>query len=203
MNDAAPIVYVVDDEPKVLRAIGRLVRSAGFSAATFISPREFLNRHNPQTVGCLVADIVMPEMNGLDLQAALAAKGSALPIIFITGHGDIPMSVKAMKRGAEDFLTKPVDDNRLIEAIQQAIKKCVAVQTSRAQLDEIQGRLATLTARELQVLSLIVKGQTNKEVALALGTVEKTIKVHRGRVMEKMRAGSLAQLVRLAVRAKI
>jgi len=202
MNETA-MVYIVDDEPKVLRAIGRLVRSAGYSAATFSSPKEFLSRHDPLVTGCLVVDIAMPEMNGLDLQAELAAKGSALPIIFLTGRGDISMSVKAIKRGAVDFLTKPVDDSRLIDTIQQAIKKCLAVQASRAEIDQLNRRLATLTARELQVLRLIVKGDTNKEIAAALGTVEKTIKVHRGRVMEKMGVDSLAQLVRLAIRAKI
>ncbi len=196
MSGAMPTVFVVDDEPPVLKALWRLVRAEGLNVATFASSQEFLGRHDPNLPGCLLLDIAMPGLNGLELQEALAAKGSTLPIIFLTGHGDIPMSVQAMKHGALDFLTKPVDDSVLIQAIRDAIEKDRVMRS-------IHERLATLTARERQVLRLVVAGKLNKQIAVELGTVEKTIKVHRGHVMEKMKVRSLAELVRLAERAGI
>jgi FixJ family two-component response regulator len=196
-------VFVVDDDPAVLKSLARLLRSARLDVATFSSPREFLERHDPSAPGCCVLDVAMPGLNGLELQEALTAKGSELPIIFLTGHGDIPMSVQAMKRGALDFLTKPVHDEDLLKAVHVAIEKDRLQRQTRAEVTEIQQRLATLTPREREVMEHVISGQLNKQTAADLGTVEKTIKVHRARVMEKMKVQSLAELVRLAERARI
>ena len=202
MNDISPIVFVVDDDPDVLKSLGRVLRSAGLAVATFSSPSEFLEQHDPRAAGCLVLDVAMPGLNGLELQQALTAKGSAIPIIFLTGRGDIPMSVQAMKGGAVDFLTKPIHDEDLLKAVHAALEKNCIERQSRAELDEIQERLATLTPREREVLTHVVSGQLNKQIAYDLGTVEKTIKVHRARVMEKMKVNSMAELVRLTERLK-
>jgi FixJ family two-component response regulator len=193
----------VDDDPAVLKSLSRLLRSAGLATAAFSSPREFLDRYDPKLPGCLVLDVAMPGLNGLELQQALLAQGHELQIIFLTGHGDIPMSVEAMKRGALDFLTKPVNDDDLLRAIQAALEKNQIARQDRAELDSILERLATLTPREREVLVHVVSGQLNKQIAGDLGTVEKTIKVHRSRVMEKMKVQSLAELVRLAERAGV
>lgn len=198
-----PTVFVVDDDPAVLKSLSRLLRSTRLACATFSSPREFLDRHDPNAPGCLVLDVAMPGLNGLELQQALIAGGHELPIIFLTGHGDIPMSVQAMKRGAADFLTKPVNDDTLLAAIRVAIEKDRLQRQSRAEVAEIRQRLATLTPRELEVLEHVVTGQLNKQIADDLGTVEKTIKVHRARVMEKMKVHSVAELVHLAERVGI
>ena len=198
-----PTVFVVDDEPAVLKGLARLLRSARLNVATFASPRDFLERHDPCAHGCLVLDVAMPGLNGLELQESLAEKGGAVPIIFLTGHGDIPMSVQAMKRGAVDFLTKPVNDEDLLKAVRAAIEKDSVARRARAELEEIQQRLATLTPREREVLEHVIAGQLNKQTAADLGTVEKTIKVHRARVMEKMKVQSVAELVRLAERAGV
>jgi FixJ family two-component response regulator len=193
----------VDDDAAVLKSLTRLLRSARLKVLAFGSPQEFLERHDPHAPGCLVLDLAMPGWNGLELQAALAAKGSAIPIIFLTGHGDIPTSVQAMKRGALDFLTKPVNDADLLQAVQAAIEKDRTARRARAELEDIQARLDSLTPREREVLTHVVAGQLNKQTAADLGTVEKTIKVHRARVMEKMKVDSVAELVRLAERAGI
>ena len=198
-----PIVFIVDDDPAVLKGLSRLLRSAGLAAETFPSSQDFLSRYLPHTPGCLVLDVAMPGLDGLELQQALAAKGIAVPIIFLTGHGDIPMSVQAMKRGAADFLTKPVNDNDLLNAIRTAIEKDRGARRARAEVAEIQQRLATLTPREHEVLQHVITGQLNKQTAAELGTAEKTVKVHRARVMEKMKAQSLVDLVRLAEKAGI
>jgi len=198
-----PTVFVVDDDPAVLKSLSRLLRSARLDVATFSSPREFLERHDRCAPGCLVLDVAMPGLNGLELQEALAAKGSELPIIFLTGHGDIPMSVQAMKRGALDFLTKPVNDEDLLKAVHVAIEKDRLQRQTRAEVAEIEQRLATLTPREREVLEHVISGQLNKQTAADLGTVEKTIKVHRARVMEKMKVQSVAELVHLTERAGI
>jgi FixJ family two-component response regulator len=203
MSNVAPTVFVVDDDPAVLKGLSRLLRSAQLEVATFNSPQEFLERHDANAPGCLVLDLSMPGLNGLELQQALTTKGAAIPIIFLTGHGDVPTSVQAMKRGALDFLTKPVNDDDLIKAVHDAIEKDRIARQARAELDEIQQRLATLTPREREVLTHVVSGQLNKQIAFDLGTVEKTIKVHRARVMEKMKAQSVAELVRLAERVGI
>jgi FixJ family two-component response regulator len=196
-------VFLLDDEPAVLKSLSRLLRSAGLPVATFSSPREFLDRHDPTAPGCLVLDLAMPGLNGLELQQSLVAKGQDRPIVFLTGHGSIPLSVQAMKGGAVDFLTKPVDDADLLKAVRAAIEKDRVTQQARAELDDIRQRLATLTPREREVLEHVIAGQLNKETAADLGTVEKTIKVHRARVMEKMKVDSLAELVRLAERAGV
>jgi FixJ family two-component response regulator len=203
MSQAEPTVFIVDDDPAVLKSLSRLLRASQVNVVTFGSPQEFLERHDPHSPGCLVLDLAMPGLNGLELQEALTAKGSPIPIIFLTGHGDIPMSVQAMKRGALDFLTKPVQDKDLLKAVETALEKDRIERQSRAELDDIQERLATLTPREREVLIHVVSGQLNKQIAYDLGTVEKTIKVHRARVMEKMKVGSVAELVRLTERAGI
>jgi|SRR5687767_6212987 len=203
MSQAGPTVFIVDDDPAVLKSLSRLLRANQVNVVTFGSPQEFLERYDPHTPGCLVLDVAMPGLNGLELQEALTAKGSAIPIIFLTGHGDIPMSVQAIKGGALDFLTKPVHDNDLLKAVEAALEKDRIERQSRAELDDIQERLATLTPREREVLIHVVSGQLNKQIAYDLGTVEKTIKVHRARVMEKMKVGSVAELVRLTERAGI
>jgi len=203
MSQAEPTVFIVDDDPAVLKSLSRLLRASQFNVVTFGSPQEFLERYDPHTPGCLVLDVAMPGLNGLELQEALKVKGSAIPIIFLTGHGDIPMSVQAIKGGALDFLTKPVHDKDLLKAVGAALEKDRIERQSRAELDDIQERLATLTPREREVLIHVVSGQLNKQIAYDLGTVEKTIKVHRARVMEKMKVGSVAELVRLTERAGI
>ena len=203
MSQAGPTVFIVDDDPAVLKSLSRLLRANHVNVVTFGSPQEFLERYDPHTSGCLVLDVAMPGLNGLELQEALRVKGSAIPIIFLTGHGDIPMSVQAMKGGALDFLTKPVHDKDLLKAVEAALEKDRIERQSRAELVDIQERLATLTPREREVLIHVVSGQLNKQIAYDLGTVEKTIKVHRARVMEKMKVGSVAELVRLTERAGI
>ena len=200
MNDISPVVSVVDDDLDVLKSLARVLRSAGLEVATFSSPTEFLEQHVPRSAGCLVLDVAMPGLNGLELQAALKAKGSKIPVIFLTGRGDIPMSVQAMKGGASDFLTKPVHDGDLLKAVHTALEKDRIERQSRAEMDDIQERLATLTPREREVLNHVLTGQLNKQIALDLGTVEQTIKVHRARVMEKMKVNSVAELVRLTER---
>jgi FixJ family two-component response regulator len=202
MSQVEPTVFIVDDDPAVLKSLARVLRAIQFTVVTFGSPQEFLERHDPHTPGCLVLDVAMPGLNGLELQAALRVRGSAIPIIFLTGHGDIPMSVQAMKGGALDFLTKPVHDKDLLKAVEAALEKDRIERQSRADLDDIQERLATLTPREREVLTHVVSGQLNKQIAYDLGTVEQTIKVHRARVMEKMKVNSVAELVRLTERLK-
>ena len=194
-------VFVVDDDTAVLKSLSRLLRSARLAVATFSSPRDFLDRHDPNAPGCLVLDVSMPGLSGLELQQALMARGHELAIIFLTGHGDIPMSVKAMKQGAVDFLTKPVDHDDLLKAIRAAIEKDRLQRQAHAEVAEIQQRLATLTPREREVMYHVISGHLNKQTAADLGTVEKTIKVHRARVMEKMKVHSVAELVHLAERA--
>ena len=203
MSDPAPTVYLVDDDVSVLRGLGRLLAAAGMKVAAFDSPREFLGHLDPAAAGCLVLDVAMPGLNGLELQQALAAKGSVLPIVFLTGRGDIPISVEAMKRGAADFLTKPVDDEELLAAIRNAFETNRASRRAREERAQIEERLARLTAREREVLERVVTGRLNKQIAAELGTVEKTIKVHRAHVMQKMGVRTLAELVRLSGRAGI
>jgi FixJ family two-component response regulator len=198
-------VFIVDDDASVRRALTRLIKSAGYEVQAFASARDFLEHGTAGCDGpaCLVLDVRMPGLSGLDLQQELEAANALLPIIFITGHGDIPMSVKAMKHGAVDFLPKPVKDKVLLSAIEQALDRAVRERSAHDELDDIRGRLETLTPRELEVLRLVITGMLNKQIAHRLGTVEKTIKVHRARVMEKMQVQSVAELVRLAERAGI
>jgi FixJ family two-component response regulator len=203
MSRPAPAIYVVDDEPAVLKAVGRLLRAASFDVITLSSSREFLAQYDHAAHGCIVLDIEMPDLNGLDLQGTLGAEGMGLPIIFLTGHGDIPKTVRAIKQGAVDFLTKPVDERVLIDAVRAAIAKDQVYWQARIEIAEINRRLATLTPREHEVLRHVISGRLNKQTAAELGTVEQTIKVHRGRVMEKLNVESLAELVKLAERAGI
>ena len=199
----SPTVFVVDDYAPVRSAISRLLRAAGFAVAAFASAERFLAQYDLHTPGCLVLDLDMPAVHGLDLQRILATKGSVLPIIFLTGHGDIPKSVQAMKLGASDFLPKPVNDEDLLAAVRVAIEKHRALRREQAELSEIRARLATLTPREREVLEYVVAGKLNKQIAGELGTVEQTVKIHRAHVMQKMRVQSVAELVRLTERCGI
>jgi FixJ family two-component response regulator len=202
-TEAAPIVYVVDDDPDVLKAIERLLDSVGLEVVGFASPRQFLERYDRRAAGCLVLDLELPGLSGLELQGLLEKQASTLPIIFLTGRGDIPASVQAMKHGASDFLTKPVDDALLIATIRDALARDQALRPARIEQERIAQRLATLTQRERQVLEHIVAGRLNKQIAADLGTVEKTIKFHRANLMRKMGVRVVADLVKLAERAGV
>jgi FixJ family two-component response regulator len=195
MNDA--IVYVVDDDESVCRALARLFRTVGLSVETFRSASAFLDHAAPDQPSCLILDIRLPGPSGLDLQERLSRAGRDLPIIFITGHGDVPTSVRAMKGGAIDFLQKPFNDQELLDCVHRALARSREQQAERAERAELRGHLDTLTPREREVLLQVVTGKLNKQIAGDLGIAEKTIKVHRGRVMQKMQAGSVADLVRM------
>ena len=199
----SPTVFIVDDYPPVRKAISRLLRSAGFLVTAFASAEEFLAQYNSEVCGCLVLDVAMPTLSGLELQDILTKTGSLLPIIFLSGSADIPKSVQAMKRGASDFLTKPVNDEELLAAVRAAIEKDRALRQKQAEVSETRARLATLTPREREVLEYVVAGKLNKQIASDLGTVEQTVKVHRAHVMQKMRVQSVAELVRLIERCRI
>jgi FixJ family two-component response regulator len=201
---ATPDVFLVDDDPSVRRALARLIKSAGHQVQTFESAREFLQTGaRGQEAACLVLDVRMPGLSGTDLQRELQTSNRSVPIVFITGHGNIPMSVEAMKAGAVDFLPKPVKDTELLRAIKQALARAVHDRNERNELGAIQRRVEKLTQREREVMVHVVRGLLNKQIAFELGTVEKTIKVHRARVMEKMQVDSLADLVRLAEKVGI
>ena len=201
---AKPNVFLIDDDASVRRAVTRLIKSAGHHVQAFASAREFLD-HSPDLddPACLVLDVRMPGLSGLELQQALQRDQASRPIIFITGHGDIPMSVRAMKAGAVDFLQKPVKDKILLQAIGQALDRAVSERAKRREMEQIRPRLDALTLREREVMELVITGMLNKQIAFKLGTVEKTIKVHRSRVMDKMGANSVAELVRLCEKAGI
>ncbi len=197
MNEPNHIVFVVDDDASVRKSLVRLLKSVGYPARPYASASEFLDdwRHDPAP-GCLVLDVQLPDLNGLELQEQLRGSTFPIPIVFITGHGDIPMSVRAMKAGAVDFLAKPFQDEDLVRAVQEAIARHDQHQAEHAEREAITGNYATLTPREREVMALVVRGLPNKRIATELGTTEKTIKVHRGRVMEKMKLQSVADLVR-------
>jgi FixJ family two-component response regulator len=203
MTDIAFTVFLVDDDAGVLKALSRLLRARGYAVMAFTSPQAFLADHEASIPGCAVFDISMPGLDGLELQQALTAGGSQRPVIFLTGKGDIPTSVRAMKAGAIDFLTKPVNDDDLLAAIARAEKEDGTTRRASAELDSINARFAILTPREREVMTHVIAGRLNKQIAGDLGTVEKTIKVHRGRVMEKLGVRSVADLVRLAEKAGI
>jgi FixJ family two-component response regulator len=192
------LVFVVDDDASVRKSLARLVKNAGYAVETFTSVREFLARPPYDGPSCLVLDVRMPGLTGLDLQEALRTTGQRLSIVFITGWGDIRASVKAMKGGAVDVLTKPLDEGTLLAAIQQAVTRTIEERREQARVTEVRKHITTLTPREAEVFALVVTGMLNRQIGHELGIGEKTVKVHRARVMEKMRAGSLAELVRLA-----
>jgi FixJ family two-component response regulator len=197
MSENPPIVFVVDDEPAICLSLKRLVKSVGLEAQTFTSAQEFLRAKRPDGPGCLVLDVRLPGLSGLDLQQELLDAKVDLPIIFITGHGDIPMSVRAIKAGAVEFLTKPFRDQDLVDAIQHGIEKHRAARQESVKLAEFRALYDSLTPREREVFPLVAAGLLNKQIAAQLGTGEKTIKVHRGQVMHKMKAESLAHLIRI------
>jgi FixJ family two-component response regulator len=203
MSPAKPAVYVVDDDPSVRVAIERLLKSVGLVVRTFPSAQEFLDQATPEWSGCLIVDLRMPGMGGLDLQDQLSARQVSLPVIFLTGFGTVPASVRAMKAGAVDFLGKPVDDQTLLDAVHKALERDRGARRNQVEMQALHQRLAALTPREYEVLTFIISGRLNKQAAAELGTTEKTIKVHRAHIMEKLQCASLAELVRLAEKAGI
>ena len=203
MNSRRPIIYIVDDDASVCRALSLLLKSHGFKVETFTRAADFLAYKHPKLPSCLVLDIRLPDINGLTLQQILTRRGITIPIIFITGHGDIPMSVKGIKAGAIDFLPKPFTKRKLLNAITLAISKSTAQIKEQAEVSKIKRRVNTLSARELEVFQLVARGMLSKQIAFKRGTSLQTIKVHRGRVMQKMHAKTVTELIRFAQKAGI
>jgi RNA polymerase sigma factor (sigma-70 family) len=202
MTESRPTIFIVDDDPSVRQSTELLLKSVGFNVKTFVSAQDFLKANLQEGLGCLILDVRMPGMSGLDLQEKLVSSKTPLPVIFITGHGTVPMSVRAMKAGAVDFLQKPFEEQDFLDAINRAITRQRERKSKKDEADELQQRLKALTAREYEVFSLLVIGMANKEIAYKLGTSERTVKAHRAQIMEKMNAGSLADLIRFAEKLK-
>ena len=202
-SEAVPTVFIIDDDHGMRQAIQDLVESVGLRAQAYATGQEFLRRQLTSHPSCLVLDVRLPQMSGLDLQRQLAETGVQIPIIFITAHGDIPMSVRALKSGAVEFLTKPFRDQDLLDAIHQALQRDSAAREQQAEIHDLQERYQALTAREREVMTLVASGMLNKQIASEIGASEATIKIHRGHVMEKMQAGSVAELVRMVDKLKL
>ena len=203
MNYSDATVYLVDDDAPILQALARLLRATGFQVLTFDSANRFLEQHDPRSPGCLVLDLAMPGVNGLQLQEKLAAAGEPLPVIFLTGQADVPATVNAMKRGAADFLTKPVDRDALLKAVRAALERDRTTRLAERELNEIRERVRSLTPRQYEVFQHVISGKLNKQTAADIGAAEKTVKAHRARMMEKMKVESVAELVRFAERLGI
>jgi FixJ family two-component response regulator len=200
---AVPTVFIIDDDHGMRQSIQDLVESVGLRAESFATGGEFLKRKRTNDPSCLVLDVRLPQMSGLDFQRQLAEAGMQIPIIFVTAHGDVPMSVRALKSGAVEFLTKPFRDQDLLDAIQQALQRDRTVQEQQAEIHDLQGRYHALTRREQEVMTLVVSGMLNKQIASEIGASEATVKVHRGQVMHKMQAASVVDLVRMADKLKL
>jgi FixJ family two-component response regulator len=200
---AVPTVFIIDDDRGMRQSIQDLVESVGLRAESYATGEEFLKRKRTNDPSCLVLDVRLPQMSGLDFQRQLAETGMQIPIVFVTAHGDVPMSVRALKSGAVEFLTKPFRDQDLLDAIQQALQRDRTAQEQQAEIHDLQGRYHVLTRREREVMTLVVSGMLNKQIASEIGASEATVKIHRGQVMRKMQAGSVVDLVRMADKLKL